>query len=1857
MDQKRAWKKAVGRKRYLRILATILSFCVLFTSLPSLPAALTVFAASEETDIPPDDEKIPGGGLNDNVEDTPSTKQEKTEESGGTEETTVPDKNADDTEGEEDGAGENTSPEEEEETEESEGTEETTVPDKDTDGTGEEGGAGENTSPEGEEETEESEGTDETIVPDKDTDGTEEEDEETVDAGHEENGTDAAVQALLARIDALPDAEEYLAAEPDVEDEDAYAAWEEKLYECAEEALSIMEEYETLTEEQQAFISGEELAKLTAWTEIAEIAGESAQVMAAAPHFHDGISFDTPLPADGGELASGNYYLDKDVALKNAIVISSGAQVNLCLNEHKLCRSEYKNDDCPINVYGQLQVYDCNDGGIVSGTPITGESTVAVRVAAQGMLTLHSGKITGSYTKTVDVEGTVHLYGGTVECTYRSGGSAIDSIGTVIIGGNAVVRREGGSNNSGSAVCNNSSNAVMTLKDNASLFSVSYGVDNYGTFNLEGGTITSTSIYGAGISNAGRSAILNIKGGMVVGEQYGILMSKSVYTPILNLSGSPEVSGKTADLLLNTDSGVSLDDAKVDAAGYTGNALTVKENLSGFNYYGSYAIKTDEGNKDKFTLINNGWWYSYKDGGLYLDNHTHSYTYAAEGAVITESCTCGHEETATLSLRGDVDLTYTGSAIKPATITYSSGWVGTGANKPNDTNIQYRDNTDSGSAKAELTVSGEKAILDFTILSKTLTADMVTIASGPHYCTGNAVTPVITVADGSTTLTVNTDYTVSYADNVNPGTARVEVTGTGNYTGTVKKTFTIACRAFPSGKDLTDYVDISPSPNADGWYSSDITLAPKDGGSVGETPASIGDRVVISEETGEDGGRKTIYIKDSAGNIYQTEFPYKLDKTQPVIDLSQMTVENGTKDLWNWIIGKKSMRIKIPAGDITDAPSGIEEVTYETAPDSGTGQSGTLHAKEGYYEIALHAEFSGTIRLIAKDKAGNTVQVSLTAAGGKVIAEDYAPIVNFTLPNTPQPNADGWYSEAFDIAVTVTDDQDSGNHITSGGIAEIKWKDGESGPEQTIAGLPGTAPVYSKTFTIPVDTDGTHTYYVQATDNAGNESGWQTVTVRLDTGSPEFSGDVSATNRTQEGADITFTPSEGGKAYWIVSDTGTAPSAQEVVAGAQGGAGKGGVRDVTGSTPDTFTVTGLTPGEKHTVYVVLEDAAGNLSVVKEVTFTTLQKAPEITLRDLDIDYEKETVKLPDSFGDAEVYTNPDDPAGSMIQPETDGSLPVEPGTPVYIRYPEKTEGGETTPASVGAKIDIPGRPAAPAPKKTAVTDTTVTVTDPAAGEEYILVEKGSLSEGADPDWDNVDKVNETGVFTGLAPNKEYELHVRKKATKDHFASESAKTEVRTYVTIEESNVTGEGAGQTGNTALTPDAPDGDGGTVTFTGTYGEEYTPVIKVDGKEIVPGEGTPGSEMIWDGNSGEWEYIYEIPGGASNVQITVEFRKRAVTGIAAALDSLAIYADDAANGSMEALTAYLKDHCNVQTVYDNQTKEIVQEAVSFITADSFVQKGATYHYTVSAGGRTCTAALTVQPLTASLQNPDTLTKKRKSGGYTAQEVGGWLPAQVTVTYTGTDYTARTETRAVTWDTSSVGENFGGVPGEKTVDGTVELPAWATGQDAASIVIRFEDRKPSSGGGNNNGSDNDSDNDGGGEDSSGSSGESEGNRGGAAPGNGKKPGKPAVTQLSATAAPPTDAARINLSKESQLTARTDTPDSWQEDENGQGKAASPQTAGNLSEAEKEQPVQDKEQTASMSSDDGKIEVSGGVIEGEAGSDHASKCALCHICPTFLGVCYFVWLILLAAAVIAAIVVIVVLKRKKETVKSDKSKE
>ena len=72
----------------------------------------------------------------------------------------------------------------------------------------------------------------------------------------------------------------------------------------------------------------------------------------------------------------------------------------------------------------------------------------------------------------------------------------------------------------------------------------------------------------------------------------------------------------------------------------------------------------------------------------------------------------------------------------------------------------------------------------------TLTSSSITTVANQTY-TGSALTPKPVVKHGTKTLTLNTDYTLSYSNNTNVGTATITITGKGNYTGTVKETFEI----------------------------------------------------------------------------------------------------------------------------------------------------------------------------------------------------------------------------------------------------------------------------------------------------------------------------------------------------------------------------------------------------------------------------------------------------------------------------------------------------------------------------------------------------------------------------------------------------------------------------------------------------------------------------------------------------------------------------------------------------------------------------------------------------------------------------------------------------------------------------------------------------------------------------------------------------------------------------------------------------------------------------------------------------------------------------------------------------------
>lgn len=105
------------------------------------------------------------------------------------------------------------------------------------------------------------------------------------------------------------------------------------------------------------------------------------------------------------------------------------------------------------------------------------------------------------------------------------------------------------------------------------------------------------------------------------------------------------------------------------------------------------------------------------NGQTYTDTKTvdgdvgpHSYIYSSSGNTVTESCANCSNHTATATLNADGAYIYTGSAITPATITYSDNWQG---DEP--TEISYVNNVDVGTATATITVEGQTLTKDFQI--------------------------------------------------------------------------------------------------------------------------------------------------------------------------------------------------------------------------------------------------------------------------------------------------------------------------------------------------------------------------------------------------------------------------------------------------------------------------------------------------------------------------------------------------------------------------------------------------------------------------------------------------------------------------------------------------------------------------------------------------------------------------------------------------------------------------------------------------------------------------------------------------------------------------------------------------------------------------------------------------------------------------------------------------------------------------------------------------------------------------------------------------------------------------------------
>ena len=134
------------------------------------------------------------------------------------------------------------------------------------------------------------------------------------------------------------------------------------------------------------------------------------------------------------------------------------------------------------------------------------------------------------------------------------------------------------------------------------------------------------------------------------------------------------------------------------------------------------------------------------------------------------------------------DQTYTGSEIKPEPLVLAGSLNLT---KGTDYEYSYTDNTDVGTAKVTVTFKGDYASLGSVEKEFNIIEDLYVFDIPAQTYTGSAIEPEVVAIYGKTKLALGTDYTVSYSDNTNAGTAKVIITGIGNYSGTVEKIFTI----------------------------------------------------------------------------------------------------------------------------------------------------------------------------------------------------------------------------------------------------------------------------------------------------------------------------------------------------------------------------------------------------------------------------------------------------------------------------------------------------------------------------------------------------------------------------------------------------------------------------------------------------------------------------------------------------------------------------------------------------------------------------------------------------------------------------------------------------------------------------------------------------------------------------------------------------------------------------------------------------------------------------------------------------------------------------------------------------------
>ena len=348
----------------------------------------------------------------------------------------------------------------------------------------------------------------------------------------------------------------------------------------------------------------------------------------------------------------------------------------------------------------------------------------------------------------------------------------------------------------------------------------------------------------------------------------------------------------------------------------------------------------------------------------------------------------------------DSPVGYTGTAYEPeVTVTFN----GTELALDTDYTVAYTNNVNAGEATVTITGTGThfKGSVEkhFTITAADLSGCTFAPIADVTYNT-KAHTPEVTVAISGRTLEADKDYTVSYASNVNAGTATVTVTGKGNFTGSANTTFTIAKADLNLSvytiSSLCTETEVKTSTLPSNFFLADET---ETGFSIALTAAG-GDAIFTQEPAVVDGENMITYQLNGGTG----EATFNVTVT-PV----SSNYKAGTYDLKIQAYDKTNVsnRIVFESGSAVYTGSGIkyEKATiaghssgmrYTYAPDVATGATldaaalpltvGTYTVTATYSDASSYGYKTATFTITKATPAGTPTYTKIETSG-KTLAD------------------------------------------------------------------------------------------------------------------------------------------------------------------------------------------------------------------------------------------------------------------------------------------------------------------------------------------------------------------------------------------------------------------------------------------------------------------------------------------------------------------------------------------------------------------------------------------------------------------------------------------------------------------------------------------------------------------------------------------------------------------------------------------------------------------------------------------------------------------------------------------------------